>query len=1068
MRKIGLLLLIVLFISIVIKIALEVMPVNAETNEIVLMDKKDLTLSYYVVNEEKEANEWKVNYKYQSEKEERRRIKFKILDENNKAIGYPELPNMIENDGWWMERDFSEKKEEQIVLNLSKSIGQLTLYIQLDKQKASEKENADGEKYIEENTLKQETPFILTSSKVEETTKSSVEVSSSEGKSEITSSIHGSFIGPIVEAPQMTATTAAYRSLYGNKIPEYEDNESGKYPTYSWQPIGQTNVINHRGGIAGELGWDSDSSWDISSDNHTKSYIKYGEDATDPNISIRKYAQETAKADEFKIKLNVKGNTSYKPGVDVVFLLDASSSMLNSGSGSVLSRKKNTDAALERIITKLKELYPDNQGGIRIGSHIFSDYIGDTEPTSQLSKNHSDWDRIVTNYKNAFVVGHTFTQRGLREAADIFQNAPDIGQRYKLLFVLTDGAPNRSWLPQTIASDPTMYFDKLYVSKFDMGIKANYYGYSTFRTGNTTKFTSAYNGLTSHLTTTNSTAKVLKEVEGIQIHTIGVNIAGASGDHPTDQLVKGLYRMSTKKANTGESDTASDYFYYDVSNPDELTEVFKNWYDTVIRTVDKGIIDDPLGDMVDIVEKNAPDSTIKITQVNNGAITIESKDMPTAQLKDGNRTIETSNINLTGKQEIEITYTVKVKAAAESGKWYPTNETTILEPTPERTTDRIEFGSPSVRVLKNDFVIPVEKVWRDSHQDEPDYWALRPDKVTVALQKQKGETWQNVESIDLDAAHHWKGNFSPVEGGTANTYRVIEPSRTTGYMQPSINQASFTSETIVSDGIKITNELLRGSYQFWKFMEDGTTKFTGDLPKFKVTRSDGKVLAENLTPDTSGKVAINDFPIGTYTVEETHVPEGFQKMTDFEIAVTENNNPPTSLVFQVNGRTDDHHAINRLKDFSIKVEKIDPSDNLLTGAVFKLTGPNGYDETISTGSTFTFTGLRPGIYSLKEVDNPEGYQRIQEPIAFVINQDGSFTVSNHPNVSDSSGGIGTNNTIKLKVTNQKVKPGILPSTGYLGIKGFFLIAGILIATGVTVGSFYYYTSKKEFVKNRKK
>ena len=793
---------------------------------------------------------------------------------------------------------------------------------------------------------------------------------------------------------------------------------------------------------------------------------------------MRKLAQQTDKEDEFKVKLNVRGNTTYKPGVDIVFLLDNSGSMTDGLPGKPNGRKTDAIAAMTKIVDELKKVYVPSAENIRIGAHIFSDYqysAWGNKPGQQrtfpLTSNTAAWSNMVTVYSGATATGATFTQRGLKEAQDIFDDAGDTTGRQQLLFVLTDGAPNYSWdTDDTGTPNLDMFVDLLHFKNFKTGTKGSYkVGTPLGTSGYKTTIIPAYNGvINSHITTTNSTAMDIKNA-GIEIHTIAVELTLNVNEPESKRAeqLRGLYKMSTKKANATNgplNDVASDFHFYNVENADDLVDTFKAWYDTVIRTVDRGIISDPLGDMVELVG----DPTWR--QVDSTGKAIEADAEPQISVSSDRRKIEVNNINLTANQEIEVEYTVRLKTSDPtfaSSTWYPANKTTTLKPTPERTGDRLDFGVPSVRLKTADFVIPVKKIWSDKHQNQENYWGLRPNKVTATLQRLDGATWQDVESIDLKSTNNWEGNFSAVEGGEDKTYRVVEGSRTAGYKAPVVNQQNFTSENIASGGITITNELLRGNHQFWKFMEDGTTKFTSDLPKFKVTRRDGKVLAENLTPDATGKVAINDFPIGTYTVEETYVPEGFQKMADFEIVVTENN-PPTSLVFKVNGRTDDYHAINRLKDFSVKVEKIDPNGNALTGAVFKLTGPNGYEETISTGSTFTFTGLRPGIYSLKEVDNPEGYQRIQEPIAFVINQDGSFDVSSHPNVSDSSGGTGSNNTITLKVTNKKVKPGTLPRTGNSGIKGFFLIAGMLAVTGGTVGGFCFYKVRKELARTREK
>ncbi|MDT2553782.1 SpaA isopeptide-forming pilin-related protein [Enterococcus raffinosus] len=1085
MRRSKFLVLVLLLFSIVMEMAIPLISVQAKTNEIELVDEESLKLSY-TYEEKKDAIEWQLMFDRQSEKGYQQRLKFRLTDDKDKTIDYStvKMDHLIEEDGWLKEKDFSESVKDQLSWELSASVKKINVYVQLDKEKpASEEGKKDSS--LQENILEREEPFVLkTKSTAESQTKTS---QSSEKKApQETKSTSEEFIGPHKEGVNAVQRAAAatngisrmYANHYEVKTPGQVTDRTGTYPEPSWQPTGQPNVINHQGGQEGRNGWDNNTSWDVTQDNHTNSYIHYGQDLNNSNVSLRKLAQQTDKEDEFKVKLNVRGNTTYKPGVDIVFLLDNSGSMTDYLPGRENERKQNAVNAMRKIVDELKKVYVPSAQNIRIGAHIFSDYQYNAwgnkpgeQRTFPLTSDTSAWSNMVKIYdEKATAMGSTFTQRGLKEAQDIFDDAGDTTGRQKLLFVLTDGAPNRSWTTLDNGTpNNDMYKDLFYFTNFDSGSKGNYKVGSDLGAGsNKTSISNPYRGvISSHITTTNSTAMDLKNA-GIEIHTIAVELTiNVNESNMGPVLLRGLYKMSTKKANATNgplNDVASDFHFYNVENADDLVDTFKAWYDTVIRTVDRGIISDPLGDMVELV------GDPEWRQVDTTGNPIEADAEPQISVSSDRRKIEVNNINLTANQEIEVEYTVRLKTSDPtfaSSTWYPANKTTTLKPTPERTGDKLEFGVPSVRLKTADFVIPVKKIWSDKHQNQDNYWILRPETVTATLQKLEGSTWQDVESIDLKSTNNWEGNFSAVEGGEDKTYRVVEGSRTAGYKAPVVNQQSFTSENIASGGITITNELLRGNYQFWKFMEDGTTKFTSDLPKFKVTRSDGKVLAENLTPDATGKVAINDFPIGTYTVEETYVPKGFQKMADFEIVVTENN-PPTSLVFKVNGRTDDYHAINRLKDFSVKVEKIDPNDNALTGAVFKLTGPNGYEETISNGSTFTFTGLRPGIYSLKEVDNPEGYQRIQEPIAFVINQDGSFNVSSHPNVSDSSGGTGSNNTITLKVTNKKVKPGTLPRTGNSGIKGFFLIAGMLTVTGGTVGVFCFYKVRKELAKTRER
>lgn len=1084
MKKTNILLFVMLLFSIIVEAGLSIIPVHAETKEIQLVNEEFLELSY-TYEQKEDANRWILNFKHKSANDtHEQRLKFKIMDEKNQVIDYPTDSDMIKQDDWLIEKDFSEEKSEQVSFTLSQSVKTLKLYVQMDqREKNTEDESKATE--IQEDILERKKPFILkaeqkSTEKTKEGSSEKVEIKKEE---QVTTVSSENFVGPKKESQKNSASKVAtaangtgrmYSPLYENKVTKYK-HDAGTYPEFSWKPTGQTNVINHQGGLSSQPGWDGVESWNVASDDFSKSYIKYG-DEDNANIQLRKYAQETNNPEEFKVKLNVRGNTTYKPGVDIVFLIDNSDSMSNASPGSTQSRKKNAQKALKDIVNKLKDVNVPAAENIRIGGHIFSDYDrnawgykpsgGSSEKsTFSMSKNPADWDKLVDEYTRADPMGATFTQRGLAEAGDIFTDATDSEERHKLLFVLTDGAPNVSWTTADRGTaDPEMFYDQLHFKDFNKGTKGNYnkgsyLGAQSFRT----MISPAYNGvINSHITTTNSTAMDLKNA-GIEIHTIALAITvntNELGIKPT--LMRGLYKMSTKKANATNgpnNDVASDFHFYDVENGDNLTSYFDSWYETIVRTVDKGTITDPLGEMVELV------GTPTWRQVDNSGKQIETGNRPVITLSNNNRQIDVSNINLAWEQEIEIEYKVRLKINDDSfvsNRWYPANGETILRPTPERTNDELEFGRPSVKYLKEDFVIPVEKVWSDTYKGESNYWNLRPDKVSATLQKLNGSTWQDVETIELKRTSQWKASFSPVEGGSDNKYRVVETARTNGYKQPTVNKGEFTSDNLGEAGVKITNELLQGDYQFWKFMGDGQGKFGSDLPKFKVTRSNGKVLAENLEPDSSGKVSLTQLPIGDYTVEETYVPKGFKKMANFTINVTESSsNPPTSLVFTVGGSTEDYAVRNELKDFSLIVEKVNENDTRLAGATFRLTGPN-YNEIKSNGPTFDFPNLRPGIYTLTETDNPDGYERIIDPITFVISQDGKVTVNGHPNVSG-SGGIGdTGNVIQLKVTNKRVREGALPRTGSIGIQGMFLTAGLLVIGGIllSIVTLYLNRSKK--------
>ena len=192
MRKVNLLLLLVVVLSLVVKAALEVMPVYAEEHAIELIDKKNLDL-HYIYEEKAEVNAWQLIFNRQSEREEEHQLlKFKITDEKDHVIDYPEFENMVEKDGWLVEKDFSVKREDKLSLHLSKSIKRLNLYVQMDQKRKTSDSNEVKEE-IQENILERKTPYVLNSSK-KETTFSTTDASGKEEEKVTVSS--EKFIGP--------------------------------------------------------------------------------------------------------------------------------------------------------------------------------------------------------------------------------------------------------------------------------------------------------------------------------------------------------------------------------------------------------------------------------------------------------------------------------------------------------------------------------------------------------------------------------------------------------------------------------------------------------------------------------------------------------------------------------------------------------------------------------------------------------------------------------------------------------------------------------------------------------
>ncbi|MEQ7216696.1 SpaA isopeptide-forming pilin-related protein [Enterococcus asini] len=214
--------------------------------------------------------------------------------------------------------------------------------------------------------------------------------------------------------------------------------------------------------------------------------------------------------------------------------------------------------------------------------------------------------------------------------------------------------------------------------------------------------------------------------------------------------------------------------------------------------------------------------------------------------------------------------------------------------------------------------------------------------------------------------------------------------------------------------------------------------------------------------DTAGLHELKNVVPGTYEVIETEAPKGYKvlgKIGDLEIdsagqatfkAVDESE--------KVLGRTVNGsikialpNVTNELKPFDLTVNKEDELGEALVGAEFTLTGPNNYEQVITSTtdhpiSEFSFTDLTAGTYTLTETSPPDGYIGLTSDIIIEISELGVVAVSG----ADEETVLTTdeqNNAISFTVVNKKKVP--LPATGGSGTMMFVTISVLaLTATGL--------------------
>lgn len=948
MRKFSFTMLIMMLFSFVVENLSGVKQVNAETTKTELIDEDYLKIDYDFETKD-ESNIWRVRFKQQSEDEKFvQRLKLKVTDEQDKTIEYPVVDNMKQKDGWLVEENFSQSMEGQVELKLPKSVEKLQLYVQMDQRKSG-----DDSAKIHEDTLATKKPFVLEMKKAKEAKQPDVKK-----KEEATTASSEDFIGPRMlqqmkaddkqETMNRANLRAANSTKYQNKAPVY--NKDDGTPTYSWKPNDQENVINHQGGndSTGPNVWDGQQSWNTANENYTNSYIRYGMDDGREDIALRKYATQTDKPDVFDVRLNVRGNSITKPGVDIFFVMDNSSSMgyttphppygIRDSDGKVKGRKEYAVSSLNNLLEKFKKILPTNSDYMRIGGVVYGSKV---MSTYELSNNTEDWDKMAEGYKKASVVEqNTYTQGGLIEAQKKLQASGN--DRRKIVFLLTDGAPTVSLRPTAGKSDLGIYYDNIRITSYSTNPPSNLSGstvtYLREHNGYEPPYTQYWerpinianiNGgpslkVQSHLDMANSEAANLKD-GGIEIQTIAIGVERSTFEkHTKDELVKGLYRMATKRAGV-TGDEAKDHYFYYAENKEDFDPSFNEWYDSVLSTVENGVIEDPLGDMMELVGK----PIITDVSTKNGTSAKKIADGKTAILDESNpRKVRVTNINLFGNQEIQIDYKVRLKTNDNnfvSNKWYQANGKTTLQPTPDRSDDLLEFGVPSVKSKLEDFEIPVEKIWDDTYKGAANYWGLQGQKIMAELQMKDPNTgaFKKVETVELNAGNQWNRTFSAV-AGRSNSFRIKEVARTQGYAPVTMNYKTFTQAELGNNKVQLTNKLLTGSTHFYKYKEDGKTPFaTSDLPKFSVTHENGKLLADNLKPDSSGKVTIENIPIGTYTLKEDYAPAGYSKMADVPIKVVENDEGNKVIITFADNKGAGYVIKNDLKkDITIPIEKV--------------------------------------------------------------------------------------------------------------------------------------------------
>lgn len=219
-----------------------------------------------------------------------------------------------------------------------------------------------------------------------------------------------------------------------------------------------------------------------------------------------------------------------------------------------------------------------------------------------------------------------------------------------------------------------------------------------------------------------------------------------------------------------------------------------------------------------------------------------------------------------------------------------------------------------------------------------------------------------------------------VSGLSWGTYTITETNPPKGYLLPTdgsnVKTIVIDKDLVIKHNSAVTIEVPAFENHMEKTLV--VTKVDAEMgwylpdAEFKLTSADGSISKTGVTGE-NGKVTFTGLPFGTYQLEETKAPYGYDLP----------ENPIKTIVFDMDSPDvfevtyEDHQQVD------IIIYKVDAATKKpLKGAEFEIQDDNGNVVgryvTDSTG-TATTERLEPGVYHVYEVKAPEGYSLDSTP-----------------------------------------------------------------------------------------
>lgn len=454
------------------------------------------------------------------------------------------------------------------------------------------------------------------------------------------------------------------------------------------------------------------------------------------NYQDQAYLKKTVKADSqkqglFDVTLDIKGNQLPHPPLDIVLVIDYSSSM----QGEKLT---NTLEGLKDFGTELGDSL--SNGVVQIGIVAYNRNV---YTTNGLTNDITQLQDFLTNTAESH--SGTFVQKGLIAGQDLLttHGRPDAE---KILIHIGDGSANRSYLP---AENAQTYQNNGEITDYN-GLHTAVYN-KDFQT-TSEKFN------TSDTISDPNATKVDKTV--VTDATLGTIVALKETNIAT-------YSIGTAPTDRGEyiarniADKESHYRSID-ENLLGLGDALKLIINSVTKTIPNGLVTDPMGnDILLQGSGNFSDAyyTLSGWRKNSEGNWEPAKDLVNSlSVSEQNQVITLSNFVLGENERITLTYQIRLNTEATDfrGEFgYLCNQQTTLDPASENSL--LDFPIPSIKAPTVN--LSLEKQWKNAPE------SVIPDKVDYQVNRTplvNPNSWTTSDTLSLTKEKNFKATVSTV------------------------------------------------------------------------------------------------------------------------------------------------------------------------------------------------------------------------------------------------------------------------------------------------------------------